>query len=234
MLRTGFTPRFRRGRGPDDYARAVPAPNAPTSNAPAPNAPASPRPAAGRERILQAAAELFVREGYSATSTRDIAQAVGIKQPSLYSHFRLKSEILHELLLRTLAPALDVAGELRARTSASAVDRLSDLVRYDVHALCSVQPNLGLLYLMPDVNSNDFEECRTARQRLKAAYADLTRQALAETGASFAPSARMGEIVYFLVEGVILRREQTAHLDPDLTAAEVCVAVRRVVGASDR
>ena len=50
-----------------------------------------------KERILNAAILLFSDKGYSKVSVRDIAEEVGIKAASLYSHFRSKEEILHTL-----------------------------------------------------------------------------------------------------------------------------------------
>ncbi|GMA34709.1 helix-turn-helix domain-containing protein [Demequina litorisediminis] len=50
----------------------------------------------GRERILEAAARLFVEQGYAATTTRQISAAVDIKQPSLYYHFPNKAAMLNE------------------------------------------------------------------------------------------------------------------------------------------
>ena len=47
------------------------------------------------EEILRAAADLFCRHGVQAVSTRQIAAAVGISQPSLYAHFQSVREI-HE------------------------------------------------------------------------------------------------------------------------------------------
>jgi AcrR family transcriptional regulator len=51
-----------------------------------------------RERILREASILFTQHGYFGTSTRDIASAVGIRQPSLFHHFDNKAAIAEELL----------------------------------------------------------------------------------------------------------------------------------------
>ena len=64
------------------------------------------------DEILDAAAELFTTRGYTATSTRAIADAVGIRQASLYTHFRTKSAILVSLLDSTVGPALEQARRL--------------------------------------------------------------------------------------------------------------------------
>ena len=51
-----------------------------------------------RERILDAAAELFARKGFYAVSIREITRTVGIKESSLYNHFRSKEQLLEEIL----------------------------------------------------------------------------------------------------------------------------------------
>ena len=51
-----------------------------------------------RERILREASILIAQHGYNGTSTRDIAPAVGIRQPSLFHHFKNKAAIAEELL----------------------------------------------------------------------------------------------------------------------------------------
>lgn len=48
-------------------------------------------------QILDTAAELFARNGYDGVSVREIAEKVGIKESSLYNHFKSKSDILETL-----------------------------------------------------------------------------------------------------------------------------------------
>ncbi len=48
---------------------------------------------ATREKALQAALELFGRKGYDRVSMNDIAEAVGIRAPSLYKHFAGKEAL---------------------------------------------------------------------------------------------------------------------------------------------
>ena len=47
-----------------------------------------------RERLMDAAAELFSRRGYRATTVRDIAAAVGMLPGSVYYHFPSKGALL--------------------------------------------------------------------------------------------------------------------------------------------
>lgn len=54
-----------------------------------------------KDRILDASLSLFASKGYEATSMADIAEAVGIRKPSLYSHFESKREIATVIEERT-------------------------------------------------------------------------------------------------------------------------------------
>ena len=67
-----------------------------------------------RDEILDAAGELFTTLGYTGTSTRTIAEAVGIRQASLYHYFKTKDDILCALLSQTVSPTLSFIPGLRA------------------------------------------------------------------------------------------------------------------------
>lgn len=51
-----------------------------------------------KQRILDEALTLFSEKGYSAVYVGDIAEAVGIKPPSLYKHFKSKQDIFSGIL----------------------------------------------------------------------------------------------------------------------------------------
>ena len=51
-----------------------------------------------RQRILNAAMELFAANGFSGTSVRQIARDVGLTQSSLYNHFASKDAIFEALI----------------------------------------------------------------------------------------------------------------------------------------
>lgn len=60
-----------------------------------------------RERILREASLLFAERGYHGTSTRDIADVVGIRQPSLFHHFESKQAIMAELQRLDIEPSIE-------------------------------------------------------------------------------------------------------------------------------
>ena len=53
-----------------------------------------------KERIMDTALSLFADSGYEAVSIRDICREVGIKESSVYYHFKNKRDILDSLLNR--------------------------------------------------------------------------------------------------------------------------------------
>ena len=58
---------------------------------------------ATRQKILDKALELFSTRGYDAVSVGEIAEAVGIKAPSLYNHFPSKRAIFDAIVEATAA-----------------------------------------------------------------------------------------------------------------------------------
>lgn len=64
-----------------------------------------------REQILEAALLLFLKNSYAGTSTRLIAEALGMSKANLYHHFPVKEGLLHALL----DPVLDRVDEFLER-----------------------------------------------------------------------------------------------------------------------
>src|SRR5262245_61298862 len=60
---------------------------------------------ARHDQILGAALSLFSHQGYAATSTKQIAQRVGITEGLLYHYFSTKLAILEEITQRTYTVA---------------------------------------------------------------------------------------------------------------------------------
>jgi AcrR family transcriptional regulator len=173
-----------------------------------------------REEILDAAAELFAERGYAATSTRTIADRVGIRQASLYYHFHSKEQILAELLESTVRPSLDFARSLFVE-GRPAAEALHALVRFDVGVLLGARWNVGILYALPEVAADPFTRFRAERAELRAAYRSLV------------PTEMLGDLAFGLVESVIgMRRDLPALPPTDELQQTVADAVLRLVGTA--
>ena len=81
-----------------------------------------------REDILNHAAALFVTHGPAGTTTRMIANAVGISQPSLYAHFETKEILANALSARSFGVLESHIEALRA-AALSAPERLEAMIR---------------------------------------------------------------------------------------------------------
>ncbi len=102
-------------------------------------------PGSNRERILFEAARLFARRGYHATTTRQIAQAVGIRQPSLFHHFPSKHAIVEEILRSDLDEAVPAVEALASDPGPASV-RLYRYLRHDVEHLARSPYDLRGMY----------------------------------------------------------------------------------------
>ena len=60
-----------------------------------------------KQIIQEAAVRLFRDKGYSATSMRDLADAVNLKASSLYNHISSKEEILKDICFENAHRFLD-------------------------------------------------------------------------------------------------------------------------------
>ncbi|MET8520831.1 helix-turn-helix domain-containing protein [Nocardioides sp. NPDC004968] len=163
-----------------------------------------------REEILDIAAGLFVDRGFAATSTRDIAEAVGIRQASIYYHFPSgKEEILGELLQRSIRPTLDRIEKIEilgAETGAGTEVLLYLLVVLDVRTLAAAPRNAGVLSRLPEVQRREvFGPFGSARKELQAAYARLGGQvAASRPSTALIPEGNLlGMLLLQLVEVVI-------------------------------
>jgi AcrR family transcriptional regulator len=191
--------------------------------------PASDDGVPAREQILDAAAGLFVSQGLAATTTRQIAERVGIRQASLYYYFAGKDEILLELLTQSVRPSLQVAATLESRCRDDPAAGLYALALTDVRTLTHAPHNIATLYLMPEVQGEEFASFRAERQQLQAAYGRLGRAA--------APSAALDEtliatLIMQVVESVVQLR-RTSDLR-DSCATDIAGSCLRLVGLGER
>ena len=132
--------------------------------------------ASTRENILRVTSALLVVRGYHGVSTRDIAEAVGIRQPSLFHHFASKRAILVELLDRDLEPAL-VRARYFAALPGPAAPRLYAYILADYRALAESPYDVRSIYTSDLLNDPEFAEYGA---RLSQFFGDL--QLMVEQG----------------------------------------------------
>ncbi len=84
-----------------------------------------------KQVILEAAARLFRDKGYSATSMRDLAEAVQLKAPSLYNHIGSKEELLRTICFENARRYQMGMAEVE-RKKAPAPEQLEALIRLHI------------------------------------------------------------------------------------------------------
>ncbi len=67
-----------------------------------------------RETILARAGELFAKNGYTATSMNEVAEACGVSKPALYHYVRDKHQLLAEIAEAHIARLLALIAEVDA------------------------------------------------------------------------------------------------------------------------
>lgn len=111
------------------------------------------------ERILQAARRLFVQQGYTATSMRQVAEAAGIGKATIYHHFPDKEAILMTLLDDIHAAMLSTLAATRAETDPRG--------RFQVGAEASIR----FLYTSADILQIARRELPDSREQFKVEFA---------------------------------------------------------------
>lgn len=105
---------------------------------------------AQRERILQAATDLFARQGYANTTMAQIVRALGVTKPFVYYYFRDKQEIFETLSWR---PAVDcfISLDFADADERPAVEKVKEGIERLIRATVTHHPCAFFPYREPQV-----------------------------------------------------------------------------------
>ena len=92
-----------------------------------------------REQILARAAELFAKQGYTATSMNQVAEACGVSKPSLYHYVRDKYQLLVEIAEGHIARLKVLVAEVQQEPLAPEA-RVRRLIECFLEAYADAQP----------------------------------------------------------------------------------------------
>lgn len=128
------------------------------------------------ERLFDTAAALFFEKGYAATTTREVASAVGIQQASLYYHVSSKEDLLYQICVTSLEQLLaDV--QLEVSKVANPLERVGVLARTHLRTILNHQiRHVAMLNEMRSLSAPHRAEVVALRRR----YADLVRSLIEE------------------------------------------------------
>lgn len=171
-----------------------------------------------KQEILDVALELFSVKGYEATSLSTIADAVGIRKASLYSHFENKQAILDALVKDVLDAYGNHsifaksdwdkdAGDLPV-TPDAAVQMIQGQIRYILH-----DPAISRARRMLIIEQ--FQNAELAQLQTKQNYSDVLRYF---TG-----------LIKHLIRQDVLKED-----DPGIMAAQLCLPITVWINLCDR
>ena len=171
-----------------------------------------------KQEILEGSLELFSVQGFEATSISQIADAVGIRKASLYSHFESKQEILDTLVKQVLQQYGQHSIFARANweedaaslpvTEDAAVNMIQGQLRYILHD-ATIQRARKMLVIA------QFQNSELAALQTKQNYTDV--------------------LGYFtgLIQCLIRKGVLSDH-DPQIMAAQLCLPISVWITLCDR
>lgn len=87
--------------------------------------------ASSRETLAEAACELFLEQGYEATSVADITRRAGVSRSSFFNYFSSKSDVLWSGIDERIEDALTAMSRLGTRATGDVVRRILLLIVRD-------------------------------------------------------------------------------------------------------
>ena len=174
-----------------------------------------------KKEILDAALELFSVQGYEATSVSQIAEAVGIRKASLYSHFENKQAILDELIQSTLSQYEKHSVFASANWDDSAFTKDKENLSPDT----AVQMYLGhIRYILHDP--------QISRARKMLTIAQFQNQQMAE----LQTKQNYTDVMHYFTGYVrfLIHNGKLAAHDPEIMAAQLCLPISVWLGLCDR
>lgn len=100
-----------------------------------------------KERIIEEALTLFSRQGYKGTSVKQIAEAVGIKDSSLYKHFRSKKEIFDTIIKQVSIHIMEKTVELGLPEEKDSRKAAKVYGSFDEEGVLALSKRIFLFYL---------------------------------------------------------------------------------------
>ena len=174
-----------------------------------------------KQEILEASLDLFSVQGFEATSISQIANAVGIRKASLYSHFENKQAILdaivkdvleqyaeHSIFAKADWDNCDNAEDKPKLTPDAAAQMILGQIRYILH-----DPHISKARKM--LVMEQFQNPELAKLQTKQNYTDVLRYFT-------------GLVKYLIRSGVL------AEDDPEIMAAQLCLPISTWISLCDR
>lgn len=115
-----------------------------------------------RKRIVDAARRLFYEKGYERTTLDDIAERLQVTKPFIYSYYKNKNELLHEIAHQCISECLDAQARILA-SKLPLPEKLAKIAKEVAQIIIMNQANT-IIYLREEMNL-DWEVARRIREQ---------------------------------------------------------------------
>lgn len=174
-----------------------------------------------KQEILDAALELFSTYGYEATSIAQIADAVGIRKASLYSHFEGKQAILDDII----KTVLEQYGKRSVFANANWDDPEFTSDKENMTPENLIQICIGQIsYIIHDPQISRARKMLTVEQFRNSQMASLQTKQNYTNVMQYSTG-----LVRFLI-----RQGRFISLDPEIMAAQLCLPISAWINLCDR
>ena len=175
-----------------------------------------------KKRILDEALNLFSKKGYANVFVADIAEAVGIKAPSLYKHYKSKQDIFNAILDEMKQSYDRQAAMLDMNGNNAEVDAM---VFADVSEDDLVKMGMGLfMYFLHDEYVQKFRKMLTIEQFANSELAELFTKQYSD-----APLSYQSAMFAMLSANGVLKAE-----NPDVMALQFYSPLFMIMTICDR
>jgi len=179
-----------------------------------------------REQILDAAAKMFIAQGYENSSVDDIAKLAGLSKGSIYWYFRSKLEILFELTDRC------VEESQHAIVRMAAADKYGPKALYlshrELYELDQQYPDRNMLFGQLYALASRYPEIRARlveyHRRWDSTSAELIEGAIKNGLLKPVDGKVLGQAISCLYNGLHLREQ----IDPDIDFVAVIETATRL------
>jgi AcrR family transcriptional regulator len=153
-----------------------------------------------RERVLDAAVELFAQQGYDGTSVSQVITRAGVAKGGFYHHFASKEALLYEVYGDLIGRQLDGMDEILQRQLSPAATLRALIADLVITTAASARPALVFWREMNRLGDERTAQYRRARRRYHDTVRRLVRDA--QTTGKFAPVAS-ADTVTFTIFGFV-------------------------------
>ena len=132
---------------------------------------------ASREKILQAALELFAHHGYAGTSVRMLAREVGVSQGLIYNYFDGKKDVLRAIFERSMDDVM--VSFAQAAEAKAPGERLDRLVRAAFDVVAQNRPFWRLTYqlrMQPGVLEDVADHVAESTEHIRGHIAEILEE----------------------------------------------------------